>query len=74
MVMFAVMGGVMFSSIFLVNGGNDLIREFLATFNPSKTQLIILMLGAIFLLGFYIRLGGNRFNMHANFYPSDPCC
>ena len=54
MVMFAVMGGVMFSSIFLVNGGNDLIREFLATFNPSKTQLIILMLGAIFLLGFIL--------------------
>ena len=39
---------------FLVNGGNDLIREFLATFNPSKTQLIILMLGAIFLLGFIL--------------------
>jgi TRAP-type mannitol/chloroaromatic compound transport system permease large subunit len=54
MVMFAVMGGVMFSSIFLVNGGNDLIREFLATFDPSKTQLIILMLGVIFLLGFIL--------------------
>ena len=47
-------GGVMFSSIFLVNGGNDLIREFLATFDPSKTQLIILMLGVIFLLGFIL--------------------
>jgi tripartite ATP-independent transporter DctM subunit len=54
MVMFAVMGGVMFSSIFLVNGGNDLIREFLSTFNPSKTQLIILMLAVIFLLGFIL--------------------
>lgn len=54
MVMFAVMGGVMFSSIFLVNGGNDLIREFLATFNPSKTQLIVLMLTVIFLLGFIL--------------------
>lgn len=54
MVMFAVMGGVMFSSIFLVNGGNDLIKEFLATFNPSKTQLIVLMLGVIFLLGFIL--------------------
>lgn len=54
MVMFAVMGGVMFSSIFLVNGGNDLIREFLATFNPSKTELTILMLTVIFLLGFIL--------------------
>ncbi|MAI49944.1 MAG: C4-dicarboxylate ABC transporter permease [Rhodospirillaceae bacterium] len=54
MVMFAVMGGVMFSSIFLVNGGNDLIREFISTVNPSKTQLIVLMLGVIFLLGFIL--------------------
>lgn len=54
MVMFAVMGGVMFSSIFLVNGGNDLIRLFLETFNPSVTELTILMLTVIFLLGFIL--------------------
>lgn len=54
MVMFSVLGGVMFSSIFLVNGGNDLIRLFLDTFNPSKTQLIILMLMVFFILGFIL--------------------
>ena len=54
MVMFSVLGGVMFSSIFLVNGGNDLIRAFLETFNPTPTQLTILMLGVFFLLGFIL--------------------
>ena len=54
MVMFSVLGGVMFSSIFLVNGGNDLIREFLATFKPSPTQMIVLMLAVFFLLGFIL--------------------
>ena len=72
MVMFAVMGGVMFSSIFLVNGGNDLIREFLATFDPSKTQLIILMLGVIFLLGFNPGLGRDRADLHADLYTANP--
>ncbi|MEX2454612.1 MAG: TRAP transporter large permease subunit [Rhodospirillaceae bacterium] len=54
MVMFSVLGGVMFSSIFLVNGGNDLIREFLATFDPSPTEMTILMLAVFFLLGFIL--------------------
>lgn len=54
MVMFSVLGGVMFSSIFLVNGGDDLIRHFLDEFNPSPTQMIVLMLLVFFLLGFIL--------------------
>jgi len=54
MVMFAVLGGVMFSSVFLVNGGNDLIRTFLDTFQPGPTELIILMLSVFFILGFIL--------------------
>jgi len=54
MVMFTVLGGTMFSSIFLVNGGNDLIRVFLDTFQPTPTQLTILMLAVFFFLGFIL--------------------
>lgn len=54
MVMFAVTGGVMFSSIFLVNGGNDLIRVFLETFRPTPTEITFLMLTVFFVLGFIL--------------------
>lgn len=54
MVMFTVLGGTMFSSIFLVNGGNELIRTFLDTFQPTPTQLVILMLAVFFTLGFIL--------------------
>ena len=54
MVMFTILGGIMFSSIFLVNGGNDLIRVFLATFQPTPTQLVVLMLMVFFFLGFIL--------------------
>ena len=54
MVMFSVAGGIMFSSIFLVNGGNELIELFIEEISPSKTQLIIIMLAIIFVLGFIL--------------------
>ena len=54
MVMFTVLGGVMFSGIFLVNGGNDLIRVFLDTFKPTPTELTVLMLSVFFILGFIL--------------------
>lgn len=54
MVMFTILGGIMFSSIFLVNGGNDLIRVFLDTFQPTPNQLIVLMLLVFFCLGFIL--------------------
>ena len=54
MVMFTILGGVLFSNIFLVNGGNDLIRVFLDTFNPTPTQLTVLMLAVFFVLGFIL--------------------
>jgi tripartite ATP-independent transporter DctM subunit len=54
MVMFTVLGGVMFSSIFMANGGNQLIRLFLATFDPTPAQLTALMLGVFFVLGFIL--------------------
>ena len=54
MVMFSVAGGIMFSSIFLVNGGNELIELFIEEISPSKTQLIIIMLAIIYVLGFIL--------------------
>ncbi len=54
MVMFTVLGGVMFSAIFMVNGGNDLIRVFLDTFEPGPVELTILMLAVFFVLGFIL--------------------
>ncbi len=54
MVMFTVLGGVMFSAIFMVNGGNDLIRVFLDTFKPGPVELTILMLAVFFVLGFIL--------------------
>lgn len=54
MVMFSVAGGIMFSSIFMVNGGNELIELFLDETKPTKTQLIILMLLIFFVLGFIL--------------------
>ena len=54
MVMFTVLGGVMFSAIFMVNGGNDLIRVFLDTFKPDPVELTILMLAVFFVLGFIL--------------------
>ena len=44
----------MFSGIFLVNGGNDLIRVFLDTFKPTPTEFTALMLGVFFILGFIL--------------------
>ncbi|MGH7268603.1 MAG: TRAP transporter large permease [Candidatus Rokuibacteriota bacterium] len=54
MVMFTVLGGVMFSSIFIANGGSDLIRLFLETFELTPGQLTALMLAVFFLLGFIL--------------------
>ncbi len=54
MVMFTVLGGVMFSAIFMVNGGNDLIRVFLDTFKPTTAELTLLMLAIFFVLGFIL--------------------
>lgn len=54
MVMFTVLGGVMFSSIFMVNGGSDLIRLFLETFKLTPGQLTALMLAVFFILGFIL--------------------
>jgi tripartite ATP-independent transporter DctM subunit len=54
MVMFTVLGGVMFSSIFIANGGPQLIRLFLETFPLPPGQLIALMLAIFFLLGFIL--------------------
>ena len=55
MVMFTVLGGIMFSSIFLVNGGERADpRAFLETFQPTPTQLVVLMLMVFFVLGFIL--------------------
>jgi tripartite ATP-independent transporter DctM subunit len=54
MVMFTVLGGVMFSSIFMVNGGKDLIQLFIDTLQPTPTMLVVLMLSVFFVLGFIL--------------------
>ncbi|MBI2880647.1 MAG: TRAP transporter large permease subunit [Candidatus Tectomicrobia bacterium] len=54
MVMFTVLGGTLFSSIFMVNGGRDLIRTFLDAFQLTPGQIIALMLAMFFILGFIL--------------------
>ena len=54
MVMFTVLGGTMFSSIFLINGGDDLIELFVETLNPTPAQLTVLFLAVFFVLGFIL--------------------
>ena len=54
MVMFTVVGGTIFSAIFLVNGGDDLIQVFIDTVKPTPAELTILFLLVFFVLGFIL--------------------
>ena len=54
MVMLIIAGGVMFSSIFIVGGGNALVLDIVDTFELGPTGMFILFLGIIFVLGFVL--------------------
>jgi tripartite ATP-independent transporter DctM subunit len=54
MVMMIVVGGVLFASIFIIHGGNDLVSELITGNEFSQTQIIILFLLVVFILGFIL--------------------
>ncbi len=54
MVMMIVVGGTMFSSVFLVSGGNTLIGDMVSTFNLGTGGMVLLFLFIVFLLGFVL--------------------
>ena len=54
MVMFIVVGGTMFSSVFLVGGGNKLISGAVTQFDLSPEAMVALFLFVVFLLGFVL--------------------
>lgn len=54
MVMFIVAGGIMFSSIFIVNGGDTMVSELVKYFDFSPTGIILMFLAIVFLLGFVL--------------------
>tara|TARA_R110002020_G_scaffold113518_13_gene261131 strand:+ start:22554 stop:23873 length:1320 start_codon:yes stop_codon:yes gene_type:complete len=54
MVMLIVVGGTMFTSIFQINGGRELIQNGLTLLNLSPTQTVFLILAIIALLGFVL--------------------
>lgn len=54
MVMMIVVGGTMFSSVFLVGGGNSLISSSVAYFDLGPYAMVALFLFVVFLLGFVL--------------------
>lgn len=54
MVMFIVVGGTMFTSIFQMNGGRQLIQSVISTMDLSPTQLIFVILFILLILGFIL--------------------
>lgn len=54
MVMFTVLGGTLFSSIFMVNGGSELIEAFIEVLKPTPGELTVLLLAVFFVLGFIL--------------------
>lgn len=54
MIMLIVAGGVMFSSIFIVNGGSALVRTFIADAELGQAGLLLLVLGIIVVMGFVL--------------------
>lgn len=54
MVMMIVVGGVLFASVFIIHGGDDLVSELITGNEFSQTQIIILFLFVVFILGFIL--------------------
>ena len=54
MVMLIVVGGKMFASIFIVNGGDELVNGLVEVLDLSPMGIVILFLGIVFILGFVL--------------------
>ncbi|MFW5678694.1 MAG: TRAP transporter large permease [Pseudomonadota bacterium] len=54
MIMLVVIGGTLFTSIFLINGGSRMVDELLVGTSPEAWQVIVLFLLVIFVLGFVL--------------------
>ena len=54
MVMLIVVGGIMFTSVFIVNGGDTLIGDLITYFQLSPAGIVALLLGIVFILGFVL--------------------
>ena len=54
MVMLIVVGGVMFASVFIVNGGDELIAHIVEALELSPMGIVILFLAIVFILGFVL--------------------
>ncbi|MGX1101057.1 TRAP transporter large permease [Amorphus sp. MBR-141] len=54
MVMLIIVGGTMFTSIFQINGGRELIQKGLTVLDLSPTQTVFVILAIIALLGFVL--------------------
>ena len=54
MVMMIVVGGVLFASVFIIHGGDELVSELITGNELTQTQIIILFLFVVFILGFVL--------------------
>ena len=54
MIMLIVVGGTMFTSLFAVSGGGQLVRDLVAFFGFEQTGLIIFFLSIVFVAGFVL--------------------
>ncbi len=54
MIMLIIVGGTMFTSLFAVSGGGDLVRDLVTYFGFEKTGLIIFFLAIVFVAGFVL--------------------
>ena len=54
MAMTIILGGTIFTSIFMVNGGHTMIKEGIAFFNLGPTATIMMFLFVVFILGFML--------------------
>ncbi|MEH6443979.1 MAG: TRAP transporter large permease subunit [Oceanospirillaceae bacterium] len=54
MIMLIIVGGTMFTSLFAVSGGGELVRDLVSYFGFEKTGLIIFFLAIVFVAGFVL--------------------
>ena len=54
MVMMIVVGGVLFASVFIIHGGDELVSELITGNELTQVQIIILFLFVVFILGFIL--------------------
>lgn len=54
MVILIIAAGVLFSSIFVVGGGRELVQQIITVFDLGPTGMVLLFLGIVFMLGFVL--------------------